>query len=668
MAVSTERIRNVVVLGHAGVGKTALVEAMLAAVGQGTHGGGQLDHEPEEREREHSLSLALASFEFDGCKLNILDAPGSADMIGDAFPALLAADTALFVVDATVGVQPQHEQLWRACEERGIPRVLFLNRFDLDRARYQERVDELRERYGERVAPVHMPLGIHEEFDGVIDVLHGVAVEVHEGQVVQEPIPEERREQADRNREALIEAVVETDDDVLERYLDGEVPDVHELAGLFAHGIAESAFFPVLVGSAANGVGVDLLLHFIVEECPSPAEAPHPLPHDGPTVAYVAKTFTDQYVGRINLLRVLSGELHADDHLTVQRTGEDQRLHQLVRLCGREQTPVDGAAAGDLVAVVKLDDVATGDVLTASGVDVDLEVPDPPTGFHRVVLTPVSAAHDDKLSLALQRIMHEDPAVTLDLDSVTGTRIVGFQGPVHVDVTQARLERKYGVQVTAEPAPIAFRETIRRPATAIGKHVKQSGGHGQFGVAHVEISPLPRGEGFDFTDDIKGGVIPSQYIPSVEKGIREAMQSGPIGGYPVVDVAARVFDGKFHSVDSSDAAFQMAGILAFRAAVEQADPVLLEPVLAVELVIPDEHTGAVMSDLSSRRGRILGTDAAGAGRARVDAHVPESEMSTFVAELRSLTSGAGEVVMRYDHHQEVPDGLAERLLGDLQQA
>jgi elongation factor G len=661
MTVPTERIRNALVLGHTGVGKTALVEALLAEAGRATHGG-VLDQDPEERERGHSLALGVASFEFDGHRLNLLDAPGGADVIGDAYPALLAADLALFVVDATVGIRPQHEQMWRVCEQLDVPRVLFLNKFDLDRARYQDRIDELRERHGDRIAPVHMPLGIHDEFDGVIDLLHGVAVEVVDGEPIEEPVPDERKEQADRNRQALVEAVVENDDELLERYLDGEEPSTEQLAELFAHGIAETGFFPVLVGSAATGVGIDLLLRFLIEECPSPAEAPHPLPHDGPTVAYVAKTFSDQYVGRINLLRILSGELHPDDHLVVQRTNEDQRLRQLVRLCGRDQSPVDSAAAGDLVAVVKLDGVATGDLLTSAGVDVEVDAPHAPQGFHRVVLHPASASDDDKMWLAFHRILQEDPSIRVDLDPVMGTRIVSFQGPAHVEVTVARLERKYGVHVTVEPAPIDFRETIRRPATGIGKHVKQSGGHGQYAIAHVELTPLPRGEGFAFTDDIKGGVIPNQYIPSVEKGILEAMQQGPLGGYPVVDVGARVFDGRYHSVDSSDAAFQMAGILAFRTAVEAADPILLEPVAAVELVVPEELTGAEMSDLSARRGRILGTEPAGPGRTRVQAHVPEAELTSFVAEFRALTSGAGEVTMRYDHHEEVPDAVAERLL------
>jgi elongation factor G len=662
--VPTERIRNVVVLGHTGTGKSTLVEAMLAMAGHGTHGQGcpTVDHEPEERERGHSLSLALATFEFEGYKLNILDAPGGAEVLGDAYPALLAADSALFVIDATVGVQPQHEELWRTCERRGMPRFVFLNKLDLERARYQETVDDLRARYGKPLAPVHMPLGIHDEFDGVIDLLHMDAVEVHDGERIHEPIPEERRPQAEANREGLIEAVVENDDELLERYLEGEVPSLQQVAELFAHGVAEEGFFPVLCGSAEKDIGIDLLLHFIVEECPSPAEAPHPLPHDGPTVAFVAKTFSDQYVGRINVLRILSGELRVDDQLVVGRTGATQRLHQLFSLRGREQLPVTGVSAGDVVAVAKLADVETGDVLTADGSEVQLDVPVPPEGFHRVVLHPASVADDDKLSTAVQRIRQEDPSIRLELDPTAQTRILTFQGPGHVDITVDRLTRKHGVQVVVDPAPIAYRESIRRPASGLGRHVKQSGGHGQFGVAQVELRPQPRGAGFAFEDAIVGGAIPSQWISSVEKGVLEAMREGPLGGFQVVDVAVKLVDGKFHSVDSSDAAFQMAGILAFRAAAAEADPVLLEPIVALELTVPDELTGAVMSDLAGRRGRILGSESAGPGRARVDAQVPEVELLNFAAEFRALSSGRGEVLRRYDHHEEVPDDVARRLL------
>lgn len=663
----TEKIRNVILLGHTGTGKSTLVEAMLAAAGHaasrppGATGNPTVDTEPEERDRGHSLQLAAVSFVFDGHRINVLDAPGGAEAIGDAYPALLGADAALFVVDAAVGVQPQHDELWRECEARGIPRLVFLNKLDLERAEYQANIDQLRERYGRPLAPVHMPLGIHDEFDGVIDLLHVNAVEFHDGQRIEEPIPEQRVEQAERNREHLVEAVVEHDDDLLERYFAGDVPDTRELGELFAHGVAECGFFPVLCGSAARGIGVELLLHFIVEECPSPADGPHVPAGDGPLALQVVKTLSDQYVGRINLLRVWRGTLHADDVVEVERTGTSQRLHQLFRLRGTEQTPVAAVAPGDLVAVAKLDDVVTGDQLTVDG-RLDIDVPWAPEGYHRVVLEPVSASDDDKLSTAIARMCEQDPSIHVARQQGTGVQVVSFLGPTHADVTIQRLERKFGVHVTARPAPIAFLETIRDKGAGIGKHVKQSGGHGQFGVAHLEIAPLGRGDGFHFVDRIVGGAIPHGYVPSVEKGVREAMTAGPLGGYPVVDIEARLVDGKHHSVDSSDAAFQMAGILAFREAMASTQAVLLEPLMEVDIAVPHELTGAVMSDLASRRGRIVGTDTAGVSHAMVHAHVPEAELETFAAEFRALTSGRGQVAMRYSHHEEVPDQIARRLL------
>lgn len=664
-AVPTENVRNVLVLGHTSTGKSTLVEAMLAATGHtAPHGDGcpTVDHEPEERERGHSLSLALASCTYDGVKLNLLDAPGGAEALGDVYPALLAADTALFVIDATVGLQPQDEQLWRACDEWNIPRVVFLNKFDVDRARYQATVDQLRDHYGKIVAPVHLPLQGPEGITGVVDLLHCCVVDFPGGQRSEAELEEGLRAQANANRDALIESVVENDDELLERYLEGDTPDTQEIAEVFAHGIAECGFFPVLCGAATEGHGVELLLHFLVEECPSPAEAAHPLPHDGATVVYVAKTFSDQYVGRINLLRVLSGELHADDELVCARTGERERLHQLFSLRGREQLPVTGAAAGDIVAVAKLHDVATGDLLTPDGKAPELELPTAPPGFHRVSLEPVSAGDDDKLSMALQRIRAEDPSITTSVDETAGTRTMCFAGPIHVDTTVERLRRKYGVEVEVHPAPVSYLETIRRSASGTGKHVKQTGGHGQYGVAHITMQPLERGQDFQFEDAVVGGAIPRSLIPSVEKGVREAMREGPLAGYPVVDVGVTLVDGKHHSVDSSDAAFQMAGILAFRDAIAQADPVLLEPLVALELTIPDDLTGAVMADLSSRRGRILGTDAASHGRTLVKAQAPESELGTFAAEFRALTGGRGELTMAYSHHEEAPAAIAKRLL------
>jgi elongation factor G len=663
--MGTDRVRNVVVLGHVGTGKSTLVEAMLRAAGRVTgslNGTTTVDHEPEERERGHSLSLAVASITHRDHVINLLDAPGGAEANGDAYPALLAADTAVFVVDAAVGLQPQHHDLWRACQRRGIPRVLFLNKCDQDRARHDERIAELVDTYGPAVVPVEIPLDLGHHIDGVIDVVHEVAFDEQDGHHDPVPIPEDRMDEVHHDHEALIETVVEHDDELLEHYLDGQEPTDEELERQLAVDIASGAVVPVLCGAAIRGIGVQDLLDFIVDECPA-ARCPDTVEAaPGATVAVAVKTFADPYVGKISVLRVLAGDLKVDTELVVQRTGTTERAHNLFRLCGSEQAPVDGVEEGDLVAVSRLTEVQTGDVLIAGEAEVALEPSPPPEGFHRVVFEPASVSDDVKLTTALERLMQEDPAIRMTTDPERGVRIVHLQGPTHVDVTVARLARRFGVQVEVTPAPIEYRETIRKPATAEGRHVKQSGGHGQYGVVTVEIAPRPRGEGFSFADETVGGVVPNQYVSAVEKGLLEAMQRGPLGGYPVVDVGTRLLDGKHHSVDSSDAAFRMAGILAFRNAAEQAEPVLLEPIAAVTVSVPEELTGAVLSDLSARRGRILGTTPLANSWAAVEAHVPEAELISYTADLRALTSSQAQFTMVYDHHDEVPDNVAKRIL------
>ncbi|MDQ3973044.1 MAG: elongation factor G [Actinomycetota bacterium] len=666
----TARIRNVVLLGHGGTGKTALAEALLTAAGVSDGRGGILDFEPEERERGHSLSLAVASLAWNGHKINLLDAPGGPEAVGDAYPALRAADLAVFVVDAAAGVQAQHDQLWAACEQVGLPRLVFLNKLDKENAAYQTVVDALRERYGRPLAPVHMPLGVEREFNGVVDLLHFVAVTKADGGRREIEVPQTRRDQAERNRESLVEAIVENDDAMIERYLEGEVPEAKELSEAFAKGIATCGFFPVLCGSVALGIGVRLLADFVVENGPSPADR-GPLQGtqaagrqelDGPVALYVAKTLSDPYVGRINVLRVLAGQLTQDDTLVVGRTGNSARLHQLFTLRGKEQTPIAAANAGDICAVAKLDDVVTGDVLHPKDAPFAVEPVALPEPYHRVALEPASAGDEDKLSTALARLRDEDPSLRIQVDPDTGQLVLRAYGTAHVDVTLARLQRKFGVSVNQVPLRLAYRETMRSAAAATGRHVKQSGGHGQYGIAYVEVEPLERGGGFEFEDRIVGGVIPRQWIPSVEKGVREAMRQGVLAGYPVVDVRVRLVDGKHHSVDSSDMAFQLAGSLAFRNAAEQAGVVLLEPIMDVEVTVPDELTGDVMGDLSSRRGRIQGTEPAAPGRTTVRAHVPEAELVTYTAELRSLSSGTGSAAMRYDHHDEVPDHIAKKVV------
>jgi elongation factor G len=655
----TDHLRNVVLVGHGGTGKTTLAEALIGLGSGGGGRGGLLDHEPEERERGNSLSVAAGWVRWRDHRINLLDAPGGDDAIGDAYPALAAADVALFVVNAAAGIQPQHDRLWAVCDELALPRIVVLNQMDQQQANYQASIDALRERCGKALAPVHMPIGVGSEFDGVIDLLHFTAVvKTPEGQRAELAVPDARREQAERNREFLVEAIVEQDDDLLMAYLDGETPAADELAKVFAAGISGGGFFPVLCTSATANIGVRLLADFLV------TEAPAPQPITDRTAAVVVKTQSDPYVGRINVLRLVGGTLRADDVLTVQRTGDKVRLHQLFRLQGGENEPVAEAAAGDILAVAKLDDVRTGDVIDVDGATEAPVVPSPPEPYFRMALQPASAGDEDKMSSALARIAEEDPALRLVRDTETNQLVASVYGPTHMAVVQSRLQRKFGVSVETVPVRIAYRETVRGSAEGIGKHVKQSGGHGQYGIAHIRVEAVERGAGFTFHDNIVGGVIPRQFIGSVEKGVVDAMSSGVLAGYPVVDVAVTVFDGKHHSVDSSDMAFQMAGALGFRAAAEAAGLVLLEPIDEVRVDVPDALTGDVMGDVSSRRGRIQGSGRAGRERAVVVAHVPRAELVRYAADLRSLTSGAGGLEIRPSHYEQVPDHIADRIIAE----
>lgn len=654
----TDRIRNVLLVGHGGTGKTALAEALIGLGGAKATRGGLLDSEPEERERGSSLSLGVGWLPWRDHHINLLDTPGGDDAIGDAYPALAAADVVLFVVNAAAGVQPQHDRLWAACDEMELPRIVVLNQLDQQQASYQQCIDALRERCGKALAPVHMPIGTGADFTGVIDLLRFVAVEkTSEGRAERE-VPGSRREQAERNREFLVEAIVEHDDDLLMAYLDGQMPSADDLAKVFAAGIASGGFFPVLCTSATAEIGVKLLADFLV------TEAPAPQPVSDRTAALVIKTLSDPYVGRINVLRMLGGELHADDVLRVERTGDKVRLHQIFRLQGGEHESVTQVPAGDIVAVAKLDDVRTNDVLDVDGTGVDVRVATVPEPYFRMALQPASAGDEDKLSTALTRIAEEDPALRLARDTETNQLVASVYGPTHMAVVQSRLQRKFGVSIETVPVRIAYRETVRGAAEGIGRHVKQSGGHGQYGIAHIRVEPAERGAGFTFHDRIVGGVIPRQYIGSVERGIVDAMAAGVLAGYQVVDVDVTVFDGKHHSVDSSDMAFQMAGALGFRAAAENAGLILLEPIDEVRVEVPDALTGDVMGDLSSRRGRIQGSGRAGPGLAVIAAHVPRAELLRYAADLRSLTSGAGSLQVTPSHYEQVPDHIAARIIAE----
>ncbi len=672
MSNSAEATRSVLLVGQGGAGKTALAEALLARGGVDIPRGGILDTDDEERARERSLGLATATMTWRDQRLALLDAPGGAEAIGDAYGAMPAADAALFVIDASVGLGPQHDELWAATGEAGLPRLAVFNQLDKAQARFQDHVDALREQVGKAIAPIHMPLGIGEDFGGVIDLLSRRAVRRVDGQRYEGEIPEEYVEQAERNREWLVEAIVENDDELLMRYLEGETPTYEELSSLLASGVASGSFCPVMCASAAEGRGLKMLADALIELVPSlTAQPPGDLDAarvaDGPPAAYVAKTIADPYVGRISVLRVLAGELTADSQLVVDRTGQTARLRGLVGLTGREQSSLERATAGDVVGCTKLEDVVTGDVLYASGAPVRLDVPRPPHGHYRVVIRAAGGADDDKLPGALARVAEEDPSLEIGRDDSGRQLVLSSYGPEHVAVVAAKIKRTFGVNVETAPVPIAYRETVRREGRGLGRHVKQSGGHGQYGIAELIVAPRPRGEGMEFSDEIVGGVIPRQFIPSVEKGVEEAMGKGVLAGYPVVDVEVRLVDGKHHSVDSSDVAFQTAGSLGFRAAAEDAGIVLLEPMAEVRVTVPESQVGDAMGDLSARRGRIVGTESGGQGRSVVTAVVPESETANLVPELRALTSGAARVAMTPAGYSETPDHIAREVVARQQE-
>lgn len=661
-----DRIRTVALLGQGGSGKTSLGEALLDVAGAGSRSG-VLDT-AEERERGHSLATSTASLQWRDTRINLVDTPGSPDFAGDAYPALGGVDCALFVVDAVDGVQPMHDTLWQRCDELGLPRIVVLTGLDQDRAGYQDIVDELRERVGKPLAPVHMPLGVGPEFHGVIDLLNERAVTRVDGERTTGPIPDDHAEQAAHNREMLVEAIVETDDEMLEAYLEGDEPSTPALGEAFAHGIASCQFFPLLCVSVQADIGLRLLADFLVDECPSPVgrgavpgedgEARTP---EGPLTLHVIKTRSDPYLGRVNVARVVAGELGGDQEAVVARTGATLRLHHLLRLHGDEQQPCEGATAGDLVALAKLDDVTTGDTLHAPGAPFALEPVTAPLGQHRIAVQPASSNDEEKLSIGLARLTEEDPALRVDRVAETQQLVLATAGPEHAQAAIQRLRERFGVNIEPVPLAIAYRETLAGPAQATGKLKKQTGGAGQFAIAVIEVEPLERGAGFEFEDRIVGGVIPKPYIPSVEKGIRDAMAAGVLAGYPVVDVKVALVDGKSHSVDSSQMAFETAGSLAFQEAAAAAGLHLLEPIMTVTAEVPDEQVGDVMGDLSARRGRIQGTESVGSGRTQVWADVPEAELTTIVPELRALTHGAGTVEMAFARYEIAPSEAAREV-------
>lgn len=685
------RVRNVAIVGHGGVGKTTLVEALAHASGALTRAGRVEDHTtlsdftPEEHKRAISLGVALVPIEWHDTKLNLLDTPGYPDFRTEAAEALSVADLAVFVVSATEGVEPQTEILWKLASEAELPRMIFVNKLDRDQASFTQTLESLQESFGAGIAPLELPIGEGADHRGVIDLLSDTAITYHDGQPTSGPIPDDMAGREHSVHETLVEGIVVADDDLMTRYLDGEVPSVEELEKTLAHGVASASVFPVVLGSAVAAVGVDRLATFLCEIGSSPLDRPPakvtagggtegetngavevdvvPDP-SGPPLLWVWKTLADPYVGKISLFKVLSGTLRPDSTLTNSRTHRDERIHSLFTLRGKEQLPEEEIVAGDLGALSKLAETSTGDTLSARGNPVrvvpPVSWPDHIEPALRVAIKPHSKGDEDKLMTALHRLCEEDPALSVRRDDETHQTVLGGAGETHLAVSMERLARA-GVAVEVEDLLVPYRETITHTAEAEGKYKKQTGGHGQFGVASIRTEPMERGQGFEFVDQIVGGAIPRQFIPAVAKGIEEAMSSGGVYGYPVVDVRATCFDGKYHPVDSSELAFKMAGALAFREAMAKAGPVLLEPVSLLEVTVPDAYQGDVMGDLNSRRGRVQGTDQPEVGWSVITALVPSSELVRYAIDLRSLTGARGQFRVSHSHYDTLPAHLVEKV-------
>ncbi len=679
------RIRNVALVGHNGVGKTTLAEALLAATGtigrrgRVEEGSTVCDFEPEEVARHLSIQLALAPFEVDGVKVNLLDTPGYADFFGEVRAALSVVDMAVVVVSAVEGVQAQTEAVWELAAKLGLARLVVVNQLDRDRADFDAVLAELRDRFGAGIAPLELPLGREHALYGVADLLTDTAI-VYDGDGRhQVPIPDDVADLEHRVREALVEGIVVGDDALMERYLEGDVPTAAELEHTLASGVADGVVFPVVCASATTGIGVDRLASLIAEIGPAPDGRPprrvragdgeQPVACD-PTAAPLAtvfKTLSDPYVGRISLLRAVSGTFRPDMVLTNSRTHADERLHVLQLLRGKETQPLPEVQAGDLFAVSKLADTLTADTLAPKGTPVSvLGIAEPEPPALAVAIRPRSKGDEDKLMTGLHRLQEEDRSLVVERVDETHQTLLWGAGETHLAVVTDRLRRKFGVEVETEPVRIAYRETITAEADAEGKYKKQTGGHGQFGVAVIHVAPLARGAGFAFLDEVVGGAIPKQFIPAVEKGIVEAMASGGVHGFPVVDVQVRLVDGKYHPVDSSEMSFKMAGALALREAMAKASPVVLEPIHRLEVDVPSSMQGDVLGDLNARRGRVQDTDTLDGGRQRIVALVPASELQRYAVDLRSLTGGRGRFRTTFDHYDVVPAQLLERVLATAQ--
>jgi elongation factor G len=669
-AVEPGKIRNVAVVGHRGTGKTSLTESLLfqagainrlGAIDQGST---VSDWDEDEQRRSMSLTSSICNLEWQERKINVVDTPGDSGFQADTACALRVVEGAIVVVSGVMGVEVNTTRVWARAEELGLSRLVFVNMLDRERADFYRALESCREQLSPRCVAIQLPIGAEHELTGIVDLLHNCVYTSPEGRREGTPtaIAGELAGLVEEYRTKLLDAVVETDEELMARYLEGEELPPEDIAHALKDAVTRDEIYPVACGVATQNLGTTALLDLLVEGVPSPAKKPIPIElGDAETAAFVFKTLADPFAGRINVFRVLSGTVSGDSSLVKGGDHAKERIGQVLLLQGKESRPADALGRGDIGAVAKLKDVQTGDVLVDASHDLvapPLELPEPVMSF---AVTPRSKGEEEKLATALRRLGEEDPTLRLRRDPQTGEELLSGMSQVHVEVAIDRAKRRFGVEIELHQPRVPYLETIRGSARAQGKYKKQTGGRGQYGDCHIVIEPIDGGTGYEFKDEIVGGVIPGSFRPAVDKGIQEAMQHGELAGAPVQGVRIRLVDGSYHNVDSSEMAFKIAGSMAFRSAYEQASPVLLEPIMDVEVATPDDAVGAVNGDLNSRRGRLLGMEPSGTMTA-IRAEVPMAEMLTYAQSLTSLTGGRGDYRMHFARYEEVPAHIAQKLV------
>ena len=669
-AVEPGKIRNVAVVGHRGTGKTSLVEAMLFQAGATNRlgvveqGSTVSDWDEDEQQRQMSIADTLCHLEWQGRKINLIDTPGEPSFQGDAIAALHVVEGALVTVSGVMGVEVQTTRNWGRAEELGLARVIFVNMLDRERADFFRVLEQLRAQFGNQCVAVHVPIGAEHELSGIVDVLHMTSYTSPDGDREGKPgeIPADMADQVEQYRTQLLDSVVETDEALMERYLDGQELSPEEVASALKSAVTRGELFPVMCGVATKNLGTTAVLDLLVEGVPSPAKKGSPIEVEGATSAvFIFKTVADPFSGRINVFRVLKGTISSDATLANVRTHGKERVGALLTLQGKDHESADEFGEGDLGAAAKLKDVMTGDLLLDADQHIELPSLDFPEPVMSFAITPKAKGDEEKVATSLRRLSEEDPTLQLRRDPQTGEQLVSGMTQMHVEVAVDRLRRRFGVEVDLNPPRVPYLETIRKESRGHGRYKKQTGGRGQFGDAHVVLEPIEGHTGYEFVDKIVGGVIPQGFRPAVDKGIQEAMTQGELAGAPVQGVRVLLVDGSYHTVDSSENAFKVAGSMAFKQAYEQADPVLLEPIMEVDVTVPDDTVGSVNGDLNSRRGRLQGMEPV-AGMTRIKAEVPMAEMLTYGQALTSMTGGRGDYHMQFLRYDEVPSHVAQKLI------